>query len=252
MAEHPIVLSRRAVITLAAASLALACLGPRAARAAEVQERILIIGDSQAQGLAGGVQRLYRSDRSRKVFDMSKISTGLMPRANYDWPAQAKAIASAAHYDVAIMLIGANDRPPVHVGGHVDPDKLASFTDSYGAKVAEIAEDFKQANIPLIWVGHPIVRDPAWSEDAAILDTVFSTYATGEGAMFFPTWDMFKGPDGGFAQYGKGLDGVTTRLRQDDGVHLTPAGYDILANALAPMLDHYRPISPVAAAASGL
>ena len=249
MPEHPIVTTRRAALTLAAA-VAAASLIPRAGLAADVQERILIIGDSQAQGLAGGVQRLYRSDRSRKVFDMSKISTGLMPRANYDWPAQAKTIVGNAHYDVALMLIGANDRPPVHVGGHVDPDRLATFTDSYGAKVASIADDFKQASIPLIWVGHPIVRDPAWSEDAAILNTVFATYATGEGATFFPTWDMFKGPDGGFTQYGKGLDGVTTRLRQDDGVHLTPAGYDILANALAATLDHYRPVSPISSPVS--
>ncbi len=70
------------------------------------------------------------------------------------------------------------------------------------------------------------------------------------GETFFPTWDMFKGPDGGFAQYGKGLDGLTTRLRLDDGVHLTPAGYDILASALAPIMDRYRPAAPAAATAS--
>ena len=57
--------------------------------AEDTPQRIMIFGDSQAQGLVGGALRLYRSDRGRKVLDKSKISTGLMPRANYDWPEQA-------------------------------------------------------------------------------------------------------------------------------------------------------------------
>jgi hypothetical protein len=220
--------------------------------APETQERILVIGDSQAQGLAGGIQRLYRADHNRRVIDHSKISTGLMPRANYDWPAQAKIIAGEEHYDLAIMLIGANDRPPVHVGGRVDPALLARFTESYGQRVADIAEDFKRVNVPLIWVGHPIVRDAVWNEDVTILNAIFAARSVEQGATFLSTADMFKGPDGNYAQYGKGLDGMTTRLRADDGVHLLPAGYDLVTAALVPALDHFRPVAPVGATAANL
>ena len=144
-------LSRRALLTTTLAGV----VAPSLAKAApDIQERILVIGDSQAQGLAGGIQRLYRSDRSRRVIDHSKISTGLMPRPNYDWPAQAQIIAGAEHYDIAIMLIGANDRPPVHVGGRVDPGLLARFTDSYGQRVSDIAGDFRRVNVSAA-VGRP-------------------------------------------------------------------------------------------------
>ena len=248
MATQSFVLSRRAMLTSALLSVAFTSV---AHAAPDMQQRILVIGDSQAQGLAGGIQRLYRADRSRRVIDHSKISTGLMPRANYDWPAQARVIADAEHYDVAIMLIGANDRPPVHSGGRVDPGLLARFDDSYGQRVSDIASDFKRANVPLIWVGHPVVRDAVWNEDVTILNGLFDAKATAEGATFLAT-DMFKGPDGGFAPYGRGVDGLTTRLRTDDGVHLTPAGYDVVTAALSPMLDHYRPVVPAAATASNL
>ena len=39
------------------------------------------------------------------------------------------------------------------------------------------------------------------------------------------------------------MDGQTTRLRADDGVHLTGAGYDVLARALLPVIALYRPAS---------
>ncbi len=241
MTDHPTALSRRAVIGAALLTIAAHGLGPARSEAAGLQQRILVFGDSQAQGLAGGVQRLYRANHSRRVLDHSKVSTGLIPRGNYDWPAEAKTLAVADHYDVALVLIGANDRPLVRSGGHVDPTLLARFTDSYGARVADIADDFRQANVPLVWVGHPIVRDAVWEEDIAILNKIFEDRATGAGATFQSTWDMFKGPDGGFASYGKGTDGLTTRLRADDGVHLTPAGYDLVTAALVPTLDRYRP-----------
>ena len=49
----------------------------RTARAAEPLSRILVVGDSQAQGLAAGLQRQFRGDGSWRVIDRSRIATGL-------------------------------------------------------------------------------------------------------------------------------------------------------------------------------
>jgi len=51
---------------------------------------------------------------------------------------------------------------------------------------------------------------------------------------------LFIDADGNYAAYGKGLDDQTTRLRADDGVHLTGAGYDVLAKALLLVIALYR------------
>jgi hypothetical protein len=61
------------------------------------------------------------------------------------------------------------------------------------------------------------------------------------GADWFPAWPLFTDANGNYAPYGKGLDGETTRLRADDGVHFTGAGYDLLAKALLPVIELYRP-----------
>ncbi len=247
-ASHP--LPRRAALSTLLALASATVLTMPAHAQGDPQQRILVFGDSQAQGLAGGVQRYYRGDKEHRVLDRSKISTGLVPRSNYDWPVQARGIASAEHADIAFALFGANDRPPVRIGGRMDPGLVQRFSDTYGARVAEIAGCFKQNRVPLVWVGHPIVRDAAFNEDMALLNDIFSTRVAEAGAPFLSTWDAFKGPDGAFAIYGRGVDGQTTRLRADDGVHMTPAGYDMITAMLLPFIEKLRrqpPLLPTAA-----
>jgi uncharacterized protein len=241
--------TRRGVLS-ALLALAAATLLPAPAHAAE-QQRILVFGDSQAQGLAGGLQRHFRGDRDVRVLDRSKISTGLNPRASFDWPAQAKTLADTEKADVAFALFGANDRPPVRIDGNIDYEKWQRYADAYGAKITAIAQAFKRAGIPLVWVGHPIVRDPAYAEDMVLLNDLYAARTAAEGVPFVSTWDMFKGPDGEFNAYGKGLDGKQTRLRADDGVHLTPPGYDVLTQALLPYIERYRHPAATAAQPAG-
>jgi hypothetical protein len=227
--------SRRTVLAALAGVLAV----PQQARADEPQ-RIAVFGDSQAQGLAGGLQRMFRSDKTHRVLDRSKISTGLINTSLYDWPAQAQTIATADHPDVAVALFGANDRPPVRIGGRIDPARVAQFRAMYGGRVKLIADSFKDARIPLIWLGHPVVRDPDYTDDMLLLNAIYADASRSEGATFVSTWDVFKDPDGNFSLYGRGLDGQTVRLRADDGVHLTPLGYDVMAALLPPLFVEAR------------
>lgn len=213
----------------------------RIASATEAMARILVVGDSQAQGLAAGLQRQFRGDPSWRVIDRSRIATGLCSPARFDWPAAAAGIGQSERGAVAVVMFGANDRPPVRLHGHIDEKLEASFTQSYCAHVRAVADGLKRSCTPVIWIGHPIVRDPVYAEDMALLNRLYAEEAVQEGAEWFPSWSLFTDADGNYAPYGKGVDGQTTRLRADDGVHLTGAGYDVLAKALLPVIGLYRP-----------
>mgnify|MGYP001356538481 CR=1 FL=1 len=202
--------------------------------------RVLVIGDSQAQGLAGGLRWLYRSNRKVRILDHSKISTGLVSVTFYNWPEQVHKLAATEHADVAVVMFGANDRPPVRVHGAVDPTLLANFTKVYASRVGNIIATLQNAHIPVIWVGHPIVRDETFSADMAILNTIFQAQTTQKKAQFAPLWAAFA-EDDHFAAYGEGVDGVKVRLRADDGVHLTSAGYQKAAKILEPLIAQYQP-----------
>jgi len=195
---------------------------------------VLVLGDSQAQGLAAGLERMVRHKHLYRIIDRTKIATGLVSPRVYDWPAEVKQLVATEHADVAIIMFGANDRPPIRINGQVDAARSAVFQKQYGSKVSEIAETLANAKIPVIWVGHPIVSDPTFSQDMTILNGIYAQDASAAGAEFFPTWTIFAGPDGNYNAYGKDVDGMTARLRADDGVHLTPTGYDLLATDLLP------------------
>lgn len=215
----------------------------RSAHAAEAPLRILVVGDSQAQGLAAGLQRQFRGDAAWRVIDRSRIATGLCSPSRFDWPAAAPGIAESEKGAIAVVMFGANDRPPIRLHGKVNEKLEASFCATYDERVRAVAEGLRRSAAGVIWVGHPIVRDPVYADDMELLNQLYASQAMVAGADWFPSWSLFVDADGNYEPYGKGLDGLTTRLRADDGVHLTPAGYDVLAHALRPVIELYQPVA---------
>jgi hypothetical protein len=214
---------------VAAAVLLLAAAAPL--QAPHPARRILVIGDSQAQGLADGFLRLYLREPAVRVLDRTKIATGLA-RTAYDWPAVVKKIATTDHADVAVIMFGANDRPNIRPHGKIDAKLAAAFTKAYATEVTSIVTSLRAAHIPVVWVGHPQVRDPLYNEDMAMLNAIFADTAPKAGAEFIPIWSVFASTTGSYDAYGRDTDGETARLRADDGVHFNRTGYDVLARYL--------------------
>jgi len=220
------------------------------ASAARAQTTIEVIGDSQAQGLAGALQRMFLRSTQFRVLNRSKISTGIAARGSYDWPRMARALAAEHNVDLVVVMFGANDRPSIRRGSGVDPALREEFRQNYGERVHEIIRAFRDVGIEVIWVGHPVVRDNVFTEDMQLLNAIFQTAAAEDGARWVPTWDMFTTPDGGYTAYGKGVDGMNQRLRADDGVHFTAAGYDVVATRLEPLIAERRAELATAAASA--
>ncbi|MEI7710847.1 MAG: DUF459 domain-containing protein [Rhodospirillales bacterium] len=226
-------IARRNALLVAAACTVF---GRTSAEAADGPKRVLVVGDSQAQGLAGGLQRQLLRDRTWRVIDQSHISTGLYSTARFDWPASASGIADKERGAVAVVMFGANDRPPVRSNGTIDPRRAEAFAIGYCAHIRAVASGLKQACPEVVWVGHPVVRDPVYAEDMAFLNQLYESEAIACGARWFSSWPLFVDKAGLYSAHGKSVGGQTERLRADDGVHLTGAGYDVLASALLPDL----------------
>src|SRR6185312_3598949 len=129
-----ILLRRRRLL---AGSLALPVV--RTARGGDAPTRVMVVGDSQAQGLAGGLQRQFRGDPAWRVIDRSRIATGLCSPSRFDWPAAAPGIGEAEKGAIVVVMFGANDRPPIRAHGRVEDRLLAAFATSYCGHVRTIA-----------------------------------------------------------------------------------------------------------------
>jgi len=213
---------------------------------------VLVVGDSQAQGVAGALIRRYLRSKDFHVIDKSKVGTGLTSKSTYDWDAVVAELATTEHAKVAIVMFGANDRPPVRIKGAVDAALSEKFGKSYGARVEKIVKSLRDAKIDVLWLGDPVVKDADYTADMQLLNQVMEPAVEKEGAQWVSLWDVGVDPDGSYDAFGKALDGQTKRLRADDGVHFTPSGYDLIAARLDPILKTLttaKPETPAATAA---
>ena len=192
---------------------------------------IVVFGDSQAQGVAGALQRMFVRDRNTHVIDKTVPGTALSLRLQFDWVGTIEHWLATEHADVAIVMFGGNDRLAVRLeaGSHAIAYKSDAWKDMYAERVNNVLKAFAAANVPVLWLGQPVARETDYTSDMAFLNTIYQDVVPASGADFMPMWTIIADEAGNYAAYGKGLDGETKRLRQDDGVHFTPAGYDIIA-----------------------
>jgi hypothetical protein len=192
--------------------------------------RILVVGDSQAQGLAAGLHRGARHGNWGRILDDAKPGTGLVSLAAYDWPASLPALLKTTQPDLAMLMFGANDGMPLRL----ETGKAVLFGNdawkaAYRARATAIAQAVRQSGAKLVWVGNPIARDAEYSRNMQLINAIFADVTRAQGGSFVDIWLTVSDGAGNFAGYGANLAGVTERLRLDDGIHFTPAGYDILA-----------------------
>jgi hypothetical protein len=218
---------------------------PRAARPVEkVQAKpsvpptffVAVMGDSIAQLLAQGLTDSLSDRPEVGILRDAREDSGLVRDDFYDWTKAAHdLIASGQKINVAVMLIGSNDHQPLRdADGTYDDPGSPKWEDIYAARVEAISVMFRDAKIPLLWVGLPIMKSDRLSSEMAALNDIYREHASKNGASFIDIWDAFGDDRGQFSPYGPDVNGQVVRLRALDGVHFTKAGADKLASFVAP------------------
>jgi uncharacterized protein len=236
---------RRFVPRLAVAAFLTFCLvltgraeaGPAAPPASP--RTIVVFGDSQAQGVAGALQRMFVRDRNTHVIDKTVPGTSLSQKQQFDWVGTIDHWLATEHADVAIVMFGGNDRLALRLeaGGKAITYKSDAWKQAYSQRLSNVLGLLAAAKVPVIWLGQPVAREADYAADMAFLNGIYEEVIPAAGADFVPLWTIIADDTGSYTAYGKGLDGETKRLRQDDGVHFTPAGYDIIAVTVRAQID---------------
>ena len=132
--------------------------------------------------------------------------------------------------DVAVMMIGSNDKQGIRQDGKTLSFGSPEWTSAYTSRVVAIDEAFRSHGIPLIWVGVPITKDDGFADAMATLNDITKEAAGKTGAVYVDTWEAFSDDNGEFSSYGPDVNGQTVRLRSTDGIHFTKAGARKLAH----------------------
>jgi uncharacterized protein len=202
--------------------------------------QVAVFGDSQAQGIAGGLERVLIDNPAIHIINRTRPGASLT-HAESEWFGPIDHFVGHEKADVAIVMFGANDRldmrDPKLGYLHFQSD---AWHDAYAAKVDRILAALSGAHLRIIWCGNPIDRNPNYSSDMSYINGIFEAELQKYGGTYFPLWSVIADDKGEFAAYGKDRNGVTERLRGDDGIHFTSAGYEVIADKLIPLLSQQQ------------
>ncbi|UHD47496.1 DUF459 domain-containing protein [Aureimonas altamirensis] len=202
---------------------------PVAVAKAEDARRILVVGDFMAASLARGLTDAFADDPNALVIGKANGSSGLVRDDFYDWNEQLPQLIEGEKPQLIVLMLGGNDRQAIRRPEGSIPVRTQAWTDEYEKRAGALAELVAGADIPFIWIGQPSYQSDRMAEDMVYLNGIYQKAATAAGGEFVDVWGGFTDAGGSYISSGPDVEGQQRRLRNSDGITMTPAGAAKLA-----------------------
>jgi hypothetical protein len=209
--------------------------------------RVVVVGDSLAAGLGVYLEREFRPGLVQ-VSRQGRISTGLARLDYFDWLTAMRRIERGYRPDLVVVMLGDNDNQSLQSPGGQTVAEIGSFEwpHGYEQRVEELTRIAVDGGAHVAWVGLPIVqRKERWDvmmRQNAIFERVVDETPN---ALYVDTWDRFADREGQYTPfYWEG--GRAELIRASDGFHFTPAGYELVAQAVADAVVEQFRLTPYA------
>jgi hypothetical protein len=201
---------------------------PRPATAAPLT--VLSVGDSIGIDLGQALARLLEAKGNFVTRIDGREASGLARPDYFDWPYQIASDMGAVHPDVVVAMFGANDAQGFIVNGQGILFGTPEWRQIYRERVAQVMEEVTGSGRPLVWVGMPVMGSPTLSAGLRVINGIVSSEARAHrGVIYVDSWRAFTNGDGRYSPYLPNASGHLELAREQDGVHLTAAGGDLLA-----------------------
>ncbi len=184
---------------------------------------VAVYGDRLGQALVRGLE----DDAADWIAVAAATSEDAgLTRADFtDWLALLRTrVQKPDRPAVAVIMLGANDRQALADGGKMVEPGSERWQALYAARIDAVAAAFRDAHVPLIWVGLPTVRGVDVSADFVRLNAMFRDRAGKDAATFVDSWEAFSDDTGSYSPIGPDVDGRIVKLRKADGFGFTRAG----------------------------
>lgn len=230
---------------------------PVAVAKAEDARRILVVGDFMAASLARGLTDAFADDPNAQVIGKTNGSSGLVRDDFYDWNGQLPQLIEAEKPQLVVVMLGGNDRQAIRRPQGSIAVRTQEWTAEYEERAGALAGLIAKAGIPFVWIGQPSYQSDRMAEDMVFLNGIYQKSATAAGGEFVDVWGGFTDAGGTYISSGPDVEGQQRRLRNSDGITMTPAGAAKLAffahKPIQRLLGLTDPaLAPVAGAAPGL
>jgi hypothetical protein len=191
--------------------------------------RLAVFGDSLAIDLTKALERVYAEDPNLVVIGQGVSSSGFVRDDFFDWNAAMSEQIAADSFDIAVVIIGINDRQEISANGEVFEALSDGWTSIYQTRLNAFLGQLRAARKPVVWMGLPPMARSQYSAAISQISAIHRLAAFSGGAEFIDIYDRFADEDGKYTAYGPDVNGQNAVMRKDDGIHYSAAGSDKLA-----------------------
>ena len=193
---------------------------------------VAVIGDSLGQMLADGLDEAYADRPDIRILHKAKDSTGLVREDYFDWPKAARELlAGGDKIDMAVIMIGSNDRQAIHEGAETIETLSPRWRERYAQRVETRARGVSREE------NSAGLGRPAGHEERAFRRRYGEAQrhlppggGAGGSAAFIDIWEAFADERNQYQAFGPDINGRIVKLRSADGVHFTDVGARKLAH----------------------
>ena len=193
-------------------------------------DSVLITGDSMMQYIGMIASQNYPK-LGLKVLDLSKQSTGLLYKKSHNWAQVIKdTLAQNKDIKLLVMLIGANDPWGRSINGKFYELNSSEWREFYARRVDEIYKIAKASDVKVLWLSLPCMQKTDYAKKIELLNEIYKSVSEQNGQFFINTSEYLCQND----EYKTHIDinGKRSKIRQDDGVHISKIGSQILADEI--------------------
>lgn len=191
--------------------------------------RLGVFGDSLALDLARALERSYAEDPNIVVVRKAVGSSGFVRDDFYDWQAAIREEIAKDTFDIAVVMMGINDRQNLMVDGASVKPLTEAWKTAYSARLNDFLGALRSAGKPVVWVELPPMQAPNYSAAITQISSLQRLAAFSAGAEYVDIYERFTDEAGNYVSFGPDLNGVSVQIRKGDGIHFTAAGGDKLA-----------------------
>ena len=193
-------------------------------------DSVLITGDSMMQYIGMIASQNYPK-LGLKVLDLSKQSTGLLYKKSHNWAQVIKdTLAKNKDIKLLVMLIGANDPWGRSINGKFYELNSSEWREFYARRVDEIYKIAKDSNVKVLWLSLPCMQKTDYAKKIELLNEIYKSVSEQNRQIFINTSEYLCQNDNFLTHLN--INGKRSKIRQDDGIHISKIGSQILADEI--------------------
>jgi len=210
---------------------------------------VYMFGDSQVFSLGSGLSRIAGKDSPVDVEYIAVHSSGFIRDDYYNWPAKLADTFKSKKYDAAVMMLGMNDYQSFfNSKGEILKKRTPEWEAAYKERCHALI-DIVLTSVPrLYWIGMPVVKNTAYSESLAYIDSIQQSVAdeySPDILVRVPLKDTIPGKDKPFSPNFETGDGKKFQVMSTDGTHFTVEGGQLVMKPLFDFLTRDFPFSEI-------